>query len=209
MCVCICVGASVFCLRWLMSLTITSAPECYGHLSSHAGSSRTLPLNAGRIYKPPWAPSRALSCLSHTLSLPLSLRHTHTHTNSWRAKVGKREKWILSFLSFNWGCAVVSVPEPLRGGHQTKEKPFTFIVFYHRELKSLFSLCLSSFFHTSHIFPPIHLLFPFSPALWTTSSISIFYKTWRFDNALWVCQLVENTERAKREKRGRRRETAE
>ncbi len=144
-----------------MFLTVTSAPECYGHLSSHARSSRTLPFNASLIYQTPRAPSLLPSLFvsyARSFSLPLSDTHSHTGcTDNPHPEGPQREKernGSCHFSSFNWGSAAVCVTEPLRGGHQTKEKPFTlYCLLPQRAHISLLTLS-PLLFYTSIIFHP-------------------------------------------------------
>lgn len=68
-----------------------------------------------------------LQSVLYFLHHPLTHSQIHTYRTNHHPKgpERKREKWFLSFFSFNWGSAAISVTDPLRGGHQTKEKPFT------------------------------------------------------------------------------------
>lgn len=88
-----------------------------------------LPLPLRRLFL---CPCRILSLsFSAFFFLPVSLLDTHAHIyrhNPHPAGPGarrRREMAPVIFPSFKWGSAAVSVTETPRGGHQTKEKPFT------------------------------------------------------------------------------------
>lgn len=137
--------------------------------------------------KPRRAPSASPSSFSvsvpHTFSLcffflPVSLPDTHARIyrhNPHPAGPGarrRREMAPVIFPSFKWGSAAVSVTETPRGGHQTKEKPFTLycplpqrahISFLYPS--PVFFLFLPCSLHTS--------LFHFSPSPWSRVSVYI------------------------------------
>lgn len=116
--------------------------------------------------KPRRAPSTSLLSPSESPAFPLRLApslffilrpfltHTLTYTgaNSHPAgpvRRGGREMAPVIFPSFKWGSAAVSVTETPRGGHQTKEKPFTLYC-------PLPQRSHISFLHPSTLFFPPH-----------------------------------------------------
>lgn len=160
-------------------------------------------------------PFSCFLCLSHTLSpfLFLTLWHTLTYTQTTLILKGhKREKernGSCHFSSFNWGSAAVSVTEPLRGGHQTKEKPFTLYCLLPQRAHISFPTLSSfffSFFYTSLIFLSF-IFFPLSLSHCTSLSVSIFYKVWRFDNALWAFPACQKYREGKKGKGRESRDT--
>lgn len=162
-----------------MCVTITFAPECYRHLSSHTGSSWSM---QAWFIKPQGLP--------RPLSLFMFLSHLRTHTFIYtenphpEGPQREGEKWLLSFPSFNWGSAAFSVTEPRRGGHQKKEKPFTLYCLLPQRAHLSFS-------HS--IYPPFYICLScsssysfYQPLL--SARLSIFYKVWHFGNTLQAWQ---------------------
>lgn len=139
-------------------------------------------------------------CLILSLFLSLTLWHTYsTYIQTTLNLKGHREKKremapvIFPLLT---GALQRSLSQSPRGEDIKQRKNLShFIVFYHRELISLFSLCLTLLSYSSHSSSPP------SPQSLYIFFLSIFYQVWRFDNALWACQLVKNTE-GKEEKKG-------
>lgn len=91
---------------------------------------------------------------------------------------GKERNGSCHFSSFNWDSAVLSVTEPPRGRHQTKEKTFHILLSFTTEGSYLFShsvylLFFIDFSHILSIYPSLCL---YSPPL------RVFYKVWHFDN---------------------------
>lgn len=166
-------------VRWLKRQTVTSAPQCHGHLSSQASSSRTLLLNAALIYETPTG-SLCLSvvcfCVRAAYFLSLSLLFffspcpflTHTLTYTGTTLIlqglvhGGGEKWLLSFFPLLSGALQRSLSQRPRGEDIKQRKNLShFIVLYHRELISLSFTRLQSFFYSFHV-RSIHpfLIFP-------------------------------------------------
>lgn len=121
--------------------------------------------------------------LSLFLSCSCSLTHKLTHTHNAHPEGPRKEKernGSCHFSSFNWGSAAVSVTEPPRGGHQTKEKPFTLYCLLPQRAHISFltlSLCLpSSFFFTLLSYSSHSSSSPSFLSLCASLSISIFYK---------------------------------
>lgn len=106
----------------------------------------------------------SLSCIFlHTVSyFPLSFCLTHSQIHTHRINhhpegpERKREKWFLSFFSFKWGSAAISVTDPSRAGHQTKAETFHTLLSFTTQSLYLFSHSLpafSHFFYFSGILP--------------------------------------------------------
>lgn len=141
-------------------------------------SSKTLVLSAGLIY---WT-LRALSPSTFSVCFILSfLSHTHIYTQTTIILKTHRERkreMVPVIFSLLTGALQRSMSQIPQGEDIKQRKNLShFIVFYHRELISLFSLSYSVFtlfLHFSHI-PSIHLLCPLL-GLCTSFSISIFYK---------------------------------
>ena len=154
--------------------------------------------------------------LSVSLLLSLSASHSpssslwHTlHTLILKGHREKKREMAPVIFPLLTGALQRSLSQSPQGEDIKQRKNLShFIVFYHRELISLSSLCLSSFFlHFSHI-PPHSSSHPSSfRGLCTSPSIFIFYKVWRFDNALWACQLVKIQRGQRGEKKRRVGET--
>lgn len=110
----------ICCVRWLKHRTLTFAPECCGHLSSHTGSSQTRPVDAGLIY---WA-QRSL----FYFSLPQPLTHTLTHAENPHPEGLKREREMAPVISpLLTGTLQHSLSQSPRGDNiKQRKKPFTF-----------------------------------------------------------------------------------
>lgn len=191
-CICVCV-----CVVW-DKLSITFVPDCYGHLSSHSGSSGTLLFNAGLIYLTPRASPLFLFPFvlsSPSFSLSLSDTHPSTHLLLKGHRERKREMAPVIFPSFKWDSAALSVTEPLRGGHPAKEEPFTLYCILLQRAHISFhtlSICLSTsffFLHFSHI-PSIHLfvLLCCLPYIYFWFYILWSLKAWQCPLSMLACQ---------------------
>lgn len=136
------------CVRWLMPRTPTFAPECCGHLSSHAGSSQTRLVYAGLIY---WA-QRSL----FYSSLPQPLTHTLIHAENPHPEGPKREMAPVIFPLLT-GTLQHSLSQSPRGDDiKQRKKPFTFYsLLPQRAHISFLTLSILFFIHFSRI-PPIY-----------------------------------------------------
>lgn len=131
----------------------------------------------------------------------LSHRWTHTfiYTENPHPEGPQREgeKWLLSFSSFNWGSAAFSVTEPRRGGHQTKEKPFTLYCLLPQRAHLSFSHSILLSIYVSHV--PPHILFI------SHCGVHVFLYFIEFDILATPCKLDKNTQNAKKKNKTRRR----
>lgn len=120
--VCVC------CLRWLMCPTITSAPECNGHLSSQdpPGPSRSM---QAWFIRPQGLPLSLSPSLSVSYSFSLALSPTHTlFTDSPQPEGPWREKREMAPVIFSLltGALQPTLSQSPRGEDiKQREKPFT------------------------------------------------------------------------------------
>lgn len=148
--------------------------------------------------------SLAFLCVSYSPSVSLSPSDTHSHTHrqpsSWWAIERKGREMASVIFPLLTGAVQRSMSQSPRGEDIKQRKNLSlFIVFYHRELISLFSVCLSSFFlYFSHI-PPIHLLSHFPQPLWL-HLFFIFHKV-RHLTRPFQCVSLSKTHRGQKGKK--------
>lgn len=141
----------------------------------------------------------------HFLSLTLWNTHSRRQLSSLKGCGEKKREMVPVIFTLLTRALVQSLSQNPRGEDIKQRKSLShFIVFYHRELISLFSF--PYLFYTSLIFLSsiFALSRPSMSALYLF--LNLYFIVWHFVKALWVHHLVKNIERAKREKRGQSRE---